>query len=181
MIAVLLAVTSVALAQGEPAASEDASADPASRFGIGAAVGASLDRGAFVYRAGARYRVFDDLEVGLEIEHNPWYSLDALTVRWGSLNVFATGAYTWASLGVLEVRSTLHLGVTVLLFDLIGAQSGSVGPLLGATLLGAKIRLSDHLALLVEPAEVVLPIAKLSGVPVFYAQYRFTVGVQWNP
>jgi hypothetical protein len=180
LIAALLALTSIAFAQDERAADE-ATAETASPIGIVAAVGASLDRGAFVYRAGARYRVFDDLELGLEVEHNPWYSLDALTVRWGSLNVLASGAYTWASLGRLEVRSTLHLGVTVLLFDLVGAQSGSVGPLLGATLLGAKIRLSDHFALLVEPAEVVLPIAKLSGVPVFYAQYRFTMGLQWNP
>lgn len=180
MTIVLCAFVSIAAAQEEPAPQRP-EANGASPIGIVVAAGASLDRGAFVYRAGARYRVLDDLELGLEVEHNPWYSLDAVTVRIGSFNAFATGAYTWSSLGRLEVRSTLHLGVTVLLFDLIGAQSGSVGPFIGATLLGAKITLSEHFALLIEPAEVVLPIAKLSGVPVFYAQYRFTAGLQWNP
>ena len=179
MTLVLCALVSIAAAQEEPAPEPDA--DEPSPIGIVVAAGASLDRGAFVYRAGARYRVFDDLEVGLEVEHNPWYSLDALTVRMGSFKAFATGAYTWRALGRLEVRSTLQLGLSVLLFDLIGAQSGSVGPFVGGTLLGAKIGLSDHFALLIEPAEVVLPIVKLSGVPVFYVQYRFTVGLQWNP
>jgi hypothetical protein len=173
LIAVLFAVVSAASAQEPP--------EESGRLGLLAMGGVSVDRGAFSYRLGSRYRVLDDLEVGVEIEHNPWYSLDALTVRAGSLNMFASGSYTWATLGALAVRSTLHLGVTVLLFDLVGAQSGAVGPFVGATLLGAKIRLGDHLSLLIEPAEVVLPIAKLSGVPVYYAQYRFTAGLQWNP
>lgn len=142
---------------------------------------ASLDRGAFALAGGVRVPVFQDLTLGLDAEINPWFSLDAARLAPGALNIYFTGIYHWFSLGRVELRTTAHIGTSVLLFDLVGAEAGSTGLYFGLNLLGVAIRVSDHFQLVLEPADLSFPIPHLWGVPFYYRQYRLTFGLEWNP
>jgi hypothetical protein len=160
---------------------DEATDDAPGSLGALVFASASLDRGAFATRAAGRVRITDTLELGAAIEWNPWYSLETTDVVAGSLNLFATAVYRWATADGIALRSTVHVGTSVLLFELYGAERGSTGLFLGVSLLGVSIALEEHFALVVEPAEVMLPVPHLTGVPFYYRQYRFTLGLQWNP
>ena len=87
----------------------------------------------------------------------------------------------WLQAQGITLRSSVHLGATLLLFDLVGAPEGSWGPLVGLALLGVAWDLSPNLQIIIEPAEVMMPIVQLEPVPFYYRQYRLAIGLQWNP
>jgi hypothetical protein len=144
-----------------------------------ASVSLSLDRGGFAERLGGRYRVSRIVEIGLDVEHNPWYSLQTLSVIPGAFNAYATLVIHWARFDRFELRSSVSLGVSVLLNDLVASPSGSVGPFGGISLLGFAYAIDESLRFFVDPADVVLPIPSTRGVPLLYHQYRITAGFQW--
>lgn len=169
--------SSTALADGPPERAPEEQVEK--RWSVLASVSLSLDHGAFAERLGGRYRVSRIVEVGLDVEHNPWYSLQAVSVVPGTLNAFATLAFHWARFDRFELRSSVALGVSVLLMDLVASPAGSVGPFAGISLLGFAYAIDDSLRFFVDPADVVLPIPSTAGVPLLYHQYRITAGVQW--
>ena len=79
------------------------------------------------------------------------------------------------------LHSSIDLGASVLLDDLIGANAGSVGLYVGANILGVTVDLSRHVHLVVMPASIGVPIPQLAGVPIIYQQYRFSIGVEFDP
>lgn len=180
--AVWTAGASPAAAQPAPAAAAPAAAAPEELpppFGVSFMASAALDNPAFAGAAGARYRPDDGWLLGVDVEWNPWASIAARTVRAGALNVYVTGIRRWDMRAEsVKLRTSAHLGTSILLFDLYGAPSGSVGLYLGLSLLGLEIRLSRGWYLLLEPADVAIPAPHLSGAPLTYRQYRFTVGLQ---
>lgn len=184
-VALLCVVSLINTAKAEDAttaavvAASPAPAPVHGRFSIIGTVSASLDNGAFAERIGVRYRVTDLIEVGVDAEHNPWYSLEALSVIPGAFNTSAIVLFHWVTFDRFELRSTLAVGASVLLVDLVAARAGSVGPYFGVSLLGLSYALSDRLKLVVDPADVAVPIPHVVGVPFLYQQYRFTIGVQW--
>lgn len=145
------------------------------------AAGAALDEAALAGGVGVRWQWSQDFTLGLDVELNPWLSLDAGRVAPGTFNTYATLVYRWWSIGDVDLRLTAHAGLSVLLFDLVGADAGAVGPYLGLSLLGVSLRLTDHLVLVLDPADLALPIPNLAGVPFYRRQYRVTIGLQWNP
>lgn len=145
------------------------------------AAGGALDEAALAGSVGLRWQWSQDFTLGLDVELNPWISLDAGRVSPGTLNTYATLVYRWWSIGDVDLRLTAHAGLSVLLFDLVGADAGAVGPYLGLSLLGVSLRVTDHLVLVLDPADLALPIPNLSGVPFYRRQYRVTIGLQWSP
>jgi hypothetical protein len=145
------------------------------------AAGGALDEAALAGSVGLRWQWSQDFTLGLDVELNPWISLDAGRVSPGTFNTYATLVYRWWSIGDVDLRLTAHAGLSVLLFDLVGADAGAVGPYLGLSLLGVSLRVTDHLVLVLDPADLALPIPNLSGVPFYRRQYRVTIGLQWSP
>jgi hypothetical protein len=116
--------------------------------------------------------------MGLDVEWNPWASLKTWRLRGGVLNVYATGVWRSPVSTSLALRVTGHAGISTMLFDTYGAPSGSVGPLLGLSLLGLEVTLGSNLVLVLEPADVVVTVPHLTGIPYIRRQYRATVALE---
>lgn len=177
---VLFALTLVpARAAAQHAGAGDANEAYAdSRFAGRGAVSAAIDEPGAALTAGARYGLSPRWMLGLDVEWNPWASLKTWRVRGGVLNVYATGSWRSPVTTTLALRVTGHAGVSTLLFDMYGAPSGSVGPYLGLSLLGLEVALAPDLALVLEPADVVVTVPHLTGIPYIRRQYRATVALE---
>jgi hypothetical protein len=180
LVPLLLAWPGDGAAQPEVAPRTPPTALP-SRFGVAAMVAGSVNEAAFAWRLGGRYRITRSVEVGLQAEHNPWLAIETLDAQPGAFNLFGSLFVDWFEAKGLTLRTSLHLGASILLFDLVGAPKGSVGPLIGGGLLGVTWTFAPGFTLLVEPAEVMLPVVQIDPIPFYYHQYRVSVGVQWNP
>jgi hypothetical protein len=175
------------LVAASPARAEVQSASEAerygtrSRLGVVAAAGGAVDHAALAVSLGGRYRVHDAWLVGLDAEWNPWASFVTDRVRPGALNVYATAVRRWPMLADrVDLRTTAHLGVSRILFDLYGVPQGTTGLFVGVSFLGLELRTSRSTSVLIEPAHVMVPIPQLHGAPYAYVQYRFTVGLQFG-
>ena len=149
-------------------------------FGFYTAFGAALDNAAFAGSVAGRYRASERWLLGVDAEYNPWFSLDAKRFRPGTINIYSTFIKRYPIDERLSLRITGHLGVSVLLFDLIGAPAGSTGLYLGGNLLGIDYRLGDYIYLVLDPADFSVPIPHVTGAPLIYRQYRITVGMQFG-
>ncbi|MBI2377728.1 MAG: hypothetical protein HYV07_27245 [Deltaproteobacteria bacterium] len=172
MLALVLVLAAGQASAAQPPAS--------SRLGFDASVGGAIDSGAVAISGGARYSV-EDWMFGLDVELNPWISLDAMRAILGTLNVYGTVVKRWyVGSDDVHLRTTGHIGTSVLLVDLVGARKGNVGLFLGTSLIGVEIELGPSWTLIVDPADVAIPVPQLSGAPLSYRQYRVTVGIQFN-
>lgn len=149
-----------------------------SRIALDVTFGGSIDETSLAAAAGARYRFNDAWLLGLDVEWNPWISIEAERARPGALNAYASVILRWLTLPDLALRTTGHVGASVLMFDLYGAPAGSVGPYLGLSLLGLELPLSERARLIIEPADVRVPIPHLEAIPLSYRQYRATLGLE---
>jgi hypothetical protein len=150
-------------------------------FGVSLTGSLAVENAAFAGALGLRYRVSSNFLAGVDGEYNPWFSWRSGDVRPGSVNVFATGILRFPlSLQRVNLRSTLELGVSRIMFALYGVPEGSVGPYIGFNLLGLDIELTRSLYLIVNPAHIAIPIPQVEGVPFAYPQYRFTLGFQFG-
>ena len=52
-----------------------------------------------------------------------------------------------------------------------------VGPYLGVSPLGLEWKLSRVFLLIINPLNFALPVPKVTGVPLWFPQYRFTIGL----
>lgn len=159
-------------------AEKDAISEAISRISVYAAVGAALDNSALAFSGAGRYRLSDDWLVGVDGEFNPWFSLDTHRFVLGAANVYGTLIRRYVISDAVALRSTLHLGVSVLLVDLIGAPAGSTGLYAGLNLLGIELAITRSIRLVIDPADVAIPVPHLTGAPLSYRQYRFTIGLQ---
>lgn len=142
------------------------------------ALSASVDEPGAALAAGARYELTPRWLVGLDAEWNPWTSLQTWRIRSGVLNVFASGTWRSPVSNALALRVTARAGVSALLFDMYGAPSGSVGPYLGLSLLALEVVLASNTALVLEPADVVVTVPHVTGIPYIRRQYRATVAIE---
>ncbi len=144
------------------------------------ALGASIDRGGLSADAGVRWAPAERFGLGVDVEFNPWVDLVSGTFAPGVVSVVGSGFWRLVRLEGVELRTTVHLGGSVLLFDAVGAPAGSLGAYVGLSALNATFALRPGLWLEVKP-DVVVPIPQLRGVPFAYRQYRMTVGLEWAP
>jgi hypothetical protein len=151
----------------------------ASRFGYSSTFGISVENPALAMAMGFRYRVAPMLSLGVDAEWNPWASFHADVLRRGAANVSGVGILHWdVGSEVIALRTRLHLGASILLTDLYGAPSGSVGPHLQASALGVEWRIGRDVALIIDPADVAVPIPQPYGVPFVFHQHRASVTIQ---
>jgi hypothetical protein len=147
----------------------------------GAYLGAagSASHPALAFELGLRRKVSTHWTFGLDLEWNPWVTLYGPTaVRIGVLNVYGTAILRFPlAYENFNLRTTLNLGVSRLLFDLYGAPKGSTG-LFGAIYpLGLEWKLSRAFLLIINPLGFAIPVPQLRGVPLTHPEFRTSIGV----
>jgi uncharacterized protein (TIGR03382 family) len=150
-----------------------------SAFGFTVSIGGAIDRPAAVGTIGARYRITERWLVGADVAWNPWITTSPLKQRAG----VAT-----ASLALIRrfpmkfdrvnLRSSLHLGVSTLLFDVYGAPKYSTGPYFAIAPLGIDYDLGGSVRLVIDPMEFAMPIPLVGQLPLYYTQFRVMIGLQ---
>ena len=154
--------------------SAPASAQSTGAFGLGGHVGAALDRGGFVGGVSVRHAFTPRLAGGFSAEWSPWFDVLSAKFARGTANAYVTVSWKWVGTESVDVRSALHAGGSVLLFEPIGARQGAVGVFGGISLLSLWLRLAPAWSLELSP-DVTLAVPSLTGVPLGYRQYRLII------
>jgi hypothetical protein len=152
----------------------------APRLSLYTGIGASFTRGALAGAVGLRLRLSRRFTFGVDAEYNPWFSLIAPYAHPGLLNVYAGVSYTWLDFHGLLLRSGVQAGVAVLLGDLVAADAGTTGIVVGLSVLGCSVPLRPGLYLDLDPSWLMLPLPQLRGVPLLYEQYRVAIGLRFG-
>jgi hypothetical protein len=141
--------------------------------------GASIDRGSGAFGVGLGVDLSERWALSFDAEFSPWF--DVLTARSsaGTARLYASGHFAWARFGALSLRSSAELGASMLLSDVPGASAGSVGVVLGLSLIGLRVQASPHVVVEVIP-DVMLDAPSLRGVPFVYREYRLIARVGWS-
>jgi hypothetical protein len=143
--------------------------------------GASFDEPAIAAIAAGRYRLSDRWLFGADLEWNPWVTPSPRRFRAGAINFYGTVIRQWPmKREEVKLRSTVNVGTSVLLIDLVGAPSGHVGFLFGFSVLGVEWQISEGWYMVFDPAHLMIPIPQITGAPFGYVQYRFTLGIQFG-
>lgn len=153
--------------------------DPVNRgFGVRLGLAGAIDNAGGAVQLGVRVDVVDWLTLGVDAEYNPWLSVETGETAPGTANLYLTGIGTWGAVGPVEIRTTLHAGVSMLLWDMVGADKYSVGPFLGITPLGVAFRVGPSLRITLDPGGFFVSIVNRQGVPLIYEQHRFGLGAR---
>jgi len=140
----------------------------------------SVDRTAAAGSAGFRYNANGWLSVGLDLEYNPWFSIDAGRASPGVFNGYGTAIIKHKQIDSWELRTTVNVGTSVMLFDTVGVDKGSVGLYLGASPLGVAVPVGSKARIVIDPVAIAVPAPSVKGFPFYYRQYRATVGVEFS-
>jgi hypothetical protein len=150
-----------------------------SRWGFTASAGASVDRAALVGMIGARYRIREQWLVGLDAGWNPWITTSPMMAHAGVATLAGTLVRRFPmKFDRVNLRSSVHLGVSTLLFDVSGAPKYSTGPYAAVSLLGLDYDLGNAVRIVWDPIEIALPVPLLGQLPLYYEQFRMVIGIQ---
>jgi hypothetical protein len=156
--------------------------DPVKRtWGAALSVGGAFDRGAMNGSAGLRWNPWESLGFGLDAEYNPWFSISAGDVAPGAASLYVPVIWRLKTFGTWELRTTAYVGATMMMFDLVGVDRGSIGPFIGWNPLGLALPMGTDFKLVVKPGDIAVAAPQVTGIPFYYHQYRFTVGLEWYP
>ncbi|MBA3458467.1 MAG: hypothetical protein H0T46_00785 [Deltaproteobacteria bacterium] len=148
-------------------------------WGFAGSIGGSVISGAGVVAAGVRYRISEKWIAGFNVQWNPWITSVPLTARAGSLNVYATLIRRFPMrFDRVNLRTSFHLGASMLLFDVVGAPTYSVGPYVAFTPLGIDYDLGGSVRIVIDPVEIAMPMPYVGQIPLYYEQFRLMVGIQ---
>jgi hypothetical protein len=150
-----------------------------SRWGFAASAGGSVDRTAVAASLGVRYRIREQWVVGLDAGWNPWVTTSPMTVHAGVATLSGTLIRRFPmKFDRVNLRSSLHLGASTLLFDVYGAPKYSTGPYGAVTPLGLDYDLGGHVRIVWDAIEIALPVPLVGQLPLYYEQFRMMIGVQ---
>lgn len=150
-----------------------------SPWGVAGSVGGSIGRAALVSSIGVRYRIREQWVVGLDGSWNPWVTTSPMAVRAGVATVAGTLIRRFPmKFDRVNLRSSIHLGVSTLLFDVYGAPKYSTGPYAAVSPLGLDYDLGNSVRIVWDPMEMALPVPLISQLPLYYEQFRFVIGLQ---
>jgi hypothetical protein len=153
-----------------------------SRFSLYVAASAAFDKPALAGALAARWQLSEAWVIGLDAEFNPYYGSQSRTFRMGSFNGYATLIRRYPMrFESVNLRTSAHLGTSVLLMDLYGAPRGSTGIFLGVSPLGVEWKVSRALYIVVDPINLAVAAPQLAATPFVYQQYRFTIGIELAP
>ncbi len=156
-----------------------ASAAPfALRLRPAVSLGVSAERGAGVVAVGLRLPLQGRFELYGDVEFNPWFDALAGKVSAGALNSVVGATVRWASVGAVELRSGLGLGVSVLLHDTVAARAGAIGPFAQLGIINVLIPGPGSTRFELRP-DAVLSIPSVRGVPLVYHQYRMVLSMRF--
>jgi len=130
---------------------------------------ASILAGTFGYGARGGYR-WCGWGVSLTVEHNLWIATeyDSNVVQ-GALNIGVGGEFIYAD-GF--VRTALAIGPSILAFDTLLDDAGSVGIFLDVRPVGLRWALCDILTVGLDPINFALVAPVLDKIPLLHIQYR---------
>ena len=152
---------------------------PVRGFAFYGAVGATIDHPALAFTVAGRYRFNEAWLAGLDAEWNPFYNTYVKEFQRGVFNVYATGIRQYPlKFAEINLLTTVNLGTSILLQDLVGAPAGKPGLYFGIAPLGIEWRIKEGVNLVFDPLHVAFPVPQLSGVPYGYRQYRTTIGIE---
>lgn len=150
-----------------------------SPFGFSVMLGGSFVHGALSGSVGGRYRITERWTVGLDAEWNPWITSAPWTLKTGVASLYGSVIRRYPmKLDRVNLRTTLSVGVSTLLFDVYGAPKYDVGPYVGLSPLGLDYDLGGSVRLVFDPLEVSVPIPHLGLIPLYYEQFRTMIGIQ---
>ncbi len=189
-VASALAVGLLLLAGGGEARADEQAAAPVAKlpepkpdsgFAGYVALGGSVDRVGAAGILGGRYRFSTRWIVGVDAEWNPWFNSGRLEFRKGAINAYGTIIRQYPMFyESLNLRTTLNLGTSFLLQDLVGAPAGRPGLFFGISPLGVEWRMRRDLYLVFDPVHIIVPVPQLTGIPFAYPQYRMAVGLEFG-
>ncbi|HEU4730014.1 MAG TPA: hypothetical protein VFT22_19085, partial [Kofleriaceae bacterium] len=150
-----------------------------SPWGVTATFGAAIDRPAAVASVGGRYRFTERWVVGLDAAWNPWVTTSPMAVRAGVATFYATLIRRFPMrYDRVNLRTSIHLGSSTLLFDVYGAPKYSTGLYGAISPLGLDYDLGHAVRVIWDPMEIALPVPLLGQLPLYYEQFRFVIGIQ---
>jgi hypothetical protein len=150
-----------------------------SQWGFAASAGGSIDRTAVAGSLGVRYHIREQWVVGLDAGWNPWVTTSPMTVHAGVATLSGVLIRRFPmKFDRVNLRSSLHLGASTLLFDVYGAPKYSTGPYGAITPLGIDYDLGGHVRIVWDAIEVALPVPLVGQLPLYYEQFRMMIGVQ---
>ena len=121
-------------------------------WGFAASFGGSVDRPAIVTSFGGRYRITERWIVGLDAGWNPWLTTSPMKMRTGVVTVSGAVIRRFPmAFDRVNLRTSLHLGVSTLLFDVYGAPKYSTGPYVALSPLGVDYDLGHAVRIVWDP------------------------------
>jgi uncharacterized protein (TIGR03382 family) len=148
-------------------------------WGFTGSFGGAVDRPALAMSLGGRYRLTEQWIVGLDGGWNPWITTSPMKLRSGVLTVSGTVIRRFPmAFDRVNLRTSLHLGVSTLLFDVYGAPKYSTGPYIAFSPLGIDYDLGGSVRIVFDPMEMALPMPLVGQLPLYYEQFRFIIGLQ---
>src|SRR6185295_12276612 len=151
------------------------------KLGFAVNFGGSFARGAAVGSVGLRYRLGEKWIVGLSGAWNPWITTAPVEMKAGVVEFYVSGIRRFPmKYDRVNLRTSLHVGTSTLLFDVYGAPKNSTGLFIAGSILGLDYDLGNSLRLVIDPAEMAVAIPSLRGIPLWYEQFRFMIGLQYG-
>jgi hypothetical protein len=145
---------------------------PAATFRLGAGV----LKPAFGVRAGFDW-LWERGQLGLEVELNPYFTLERVDVVLGSFNAAVTGGLRFRMNQGVTLRFEAGLGVSVLLFEAYGYPPGTPGVYLGARALGLDLDFGRRVLVGIDLVDLSLVAFRIADMPYLYPQWRVSVSV----
>jgi len=115
---------------------------------------------------------------GFIAEWNPWFSVDRLSARSGTVNAYLTFGYRWFQGTRLNISTRVEAGTSTMMFELLGLDKYTTGLYVGGALVAIRFPITDRLAVTFDPIHFAMPVPRPIGLPFYYKQYRVTFGVE---
>lgn len=145
---------------------------PAATFRLGA----GIFKPAFGVRAGFGW-LWERGQLGLEVELNPYFTLERVDLSLGSFNAAVTGGLRLRMNQGVTLRFEAGLGVGVLLFDAYGYPPGTPGLYLGARALGLDLDFGRRVLVGIDLVDLSLVAFRITDMPYLYPQWRVSVSI----
>ena len=150
-----------------------------SPFGVDMRIGGAFVHGGVAGSVGLRYRLNERWSIGIDGEWNPWITSAPWTLKTGVADVYATVIHRYPmKIDRVNLRTTLNLGASMLLFDVYGAPKYDIGPVIGFSPLGIDYDLGNHVRIVFDPLGVIVPVPLIGLIPLYYEQFRTMIGIQ---